>query len=183
MPIIDTKNNLPGMGGLIMYRKETGIPLAQFVDAVLTGNSELSRYERELICAYISFRNNCEYCFKSHTALAAKLSEQTNEELISLFENVKNGEFLSRSKSTVMLEIAENIRINYYDNIRHLSNDAIKHGFSEQAIHDIVLTASLICMFNRYVDGLEARLPDNEGFYAMIADKIAIQGYSMAGRM
>jgi len=183
MPLIDTKNNLPGMGGLIMYRKEMGFPFAQFVDVVLNGDSEISRFERELICAFISFSNNCEYCFKSHTAVAAQLSGKSFSNLVSLFNDFKSDSNLLEKRTSILLNYAEIIRLNNTQDIDQLTDEAQKNGFSEQAIHDIILTASLASMFNRYVDAMKVHLPENDHFYQMIAEKIVHSGYNMAGRM
>ena len=44
-------------------------------EVLLRGDSSLSRGERELIAAYVSSGNECEYCAASHGASAAARAE------------------------------------------------------------------------------------------------------------
>jgi len=182
MPIIDLKNNLPGMGGLIMFRKEMGIPMAHFVEAVLNGPSDLSRFERELICAYVSYKNHCQYCYKSHSAVAAKHLDVSVDQIELLLEGFSSNYECVEEKLKIILQIAEIIRLNDFDQIETLIAEARKIELSDVAIHDTILTASLASMFNRYVDGMRANLPQDEKMYEMISEKLFRQGYKMTGQ-
>src|ERR1700734_2572785 len=70
---IDLGNGLPGIRGLLAYRPETAEPLMHLAEVLLRGDSTLSRGERELIAAYVSRGNECEYCAASHGATASAL--------------------------------------------------------------------------------------------------------------
>jgi hypothetical protein len=50
-------------------------------------------------------------------------------------------------------------------------------GADDIAIHDTILVASAFCMFNRYVDGLAARTPDEREDYVPLGKLIAEKGY------
>src|SRR6516162_699039 len=71
MAHIDVGNDEPGILALLAYRPETAGPLGDLAEVLLRGDSTLSRGERELIAAYVSRRNECEYCSNSHAATAA----------------------------------------------------------------------------------------------------------------
>lgn len=73
MPHIFLDPNLPGISSLLDYRKETAKPLMDLAEVLLRGESPLTRGERELIAAYVSEQNDCEFCAASHGACAAVL--------------------------------------------------------------------------------------------------------------
>src|SRR5256885_6994792 len=68
---IDLSTDEPGIRGLFRFRPETALPLNQLCDALMCGESTLTRGERELIAAYVSSLNQCTFCFSTHAAFAA----------------------------------------------------------------------------------------------------------------
>jgi AhpD family alkylhydroperoxidase len=70
MAHINVPEGVPGIRSLVMFRPETGKYLYELAQVLLRGESPLSEAERELISAYVSFRNNCMFCMKSHAAAA-----------------------------------------------------------------------------------------------------------------
>ena len=73
VPHIPIPEHLPGIRGLLAFRPETGRSLSELADALLVGESPLSRGERETIAAYVSRRNECGFCTDSHAAAARHL--------------------------------------------------------------------------------------------------------------
>ena len=71
MPHITLNSAEPGIRGLLRYRPETGRPLSELAEVLLRGPGTLTRGERELIAAYVSGLNDCQYCTSSHSATAA----------------------------------------------------------------------------------------------------------------
>jgi alkylhydroperoxidase family enzyme len=71
MPHIALNSAEPGIRGLLRYRPETARPLSELTEVLLRGPSTLTRGERELIAAYVSALNDCQYCSSSHSACAA----------------------------------------------------------------------------------------------------------------
>src|SRR5260370_27868739 len=71
MPNITLNSADPGIRGLLRYRPETARPLSELAEVLLRGPSTLARGERELIAAYVSTLNDCQYCSSSHSACAA----------------------------------------------------------------------------------------------------------------
>ena len=51
---------------------ELATPLHEFAEALMRGPSPFSPGERELIAAYVSSLNGCDYCRSSHTAVAER---------------------------------------------------------------------------------------------------------------
>jgi alkylhydroperoxidase family enzyme len=55
---------------------------------------------------------------------------------------------------------------------------ARRAGATDIEIHDTVLIAAAFCMFNRYVDGLDAPTPKDPASYRGRAQMVADHGYS-----
>ena len=52
-------------------------------------------------------------------------------------------------------------------------------GATDVEIHDTVLIAALFCLYNRYVDGLATRTPDDSAYYDALGQRITTRGYTM----
>ena len=175
MAYIDLGNDIPGIRGLLAYRPETARPLGEFIDVLLRGGNSLSRGERELIAAYVSRLNECVYCTNSHSATAAAQlaggTAQVEQTLADL------GTAPVSDKLRALLGIAGLVQVSG----RMVTADAIANaraaGASDVEIHDTVLIAAAFCMFNRYVDGLGAPVPDDPAAYVAGAEMLVKHGY------
>jgi uncharacterized peroxidase-related enzyme len=169
------ESQLPGITGLLAYRAETGKPLMQLAEVLLRGPSTLSRGERELIAAYVSGRNECQFCAGSHSAhAAAQLTEG-----MELVEQV--GADLDSApvppKLRALLRIAGAVQISGRNVTPELIAAARDAGASDLELHDTVLIAAAFCMYNRYVDGLGTLAPADPAMYARGAERIVQFGY------
>src|ERR1051326_649503 len=61
----------PGIFGLVAYRPETGRPMMELANFLLHEENSLPPGDRELMAAYVSTLNECEFCSGSHSAFAA----------------------------------------------------------------------------------------------------------------
>lgn len=61
----------PGINGPLAYRPETAKPLGELAEVLLRAPHSMSAGERELIAAYVSGLNECNFCCSSHSAFAA----------------------------------------------------------------------------------------------------------------
>src|SRR6267142_894959 len=68
MAHINVPEGVPGIRSLVQFRPETGKPLYELAQILLRGPSTMSEAERELIAAYVSYRNDCAFCMNSHAA-------------------------------------------------------------------------------------------------------------------
>ncbi|HEY3881213.1 MAG TPA: carboxymuconolactone decarboxylase family protein [Trebonia sp.] len=199
MAHIELGNDMAGIRGLLAYRPETGVVLSQLGDVLLRGGSTLPRGERELIAAYVSRGNQCEYCTGSHSATAAAqlpggmaqveatlagLGARTGTETRS--GTARPGEPGSgepgsgepwSEKLSALLDIAGLVRVDG----RLVSDAAVTKaraaGATDAEIHDTVLIAAAFCMFNRYVDGLGTAVPADPAEYAAGAEMLVRYGY------
>ena len=70
MPYIPLEEHLPGITGLLEYRKDTAAPIRELTQVLMRGPSTLTEAERELIATIVSHRNECKFCSTAHTAAA-----------------------------------------------------------------------------------------------------------------
>ncbi|HEY2688907.1 MAG TPA: peroxidase-related enzyme [Streptosporangiaceae bacterium] len=176
MPHIPLNSAEPGIRGLLQFRPETARPLSELAEVLLRGPSTLSRGERELIAAYVSSLNQCRYCSSSHSACAAAQLPGG----MALVEQVCLDPDTApvSAKLRALLEIASAVR----HSGRAVSDEHIglarAAGATDVEIHDAVLIAAAFCMFNRYVDGLDAIAPEDPAVYAAGAQRVVGHGYA-----
>jgi len=177
--MIELGNDLPGILGPMAFSPHTAEPLNALADALLgkfsdayTGGdafSGLSRYERELIAAYVSYRNRCEFCFKSHAAFAAEVGGY----MIADVERTVASPGTWKGRTTAILRVAEGVRSNTAPRYEIAAAQAV---LSDREIHDVVLIAAAFSMFNRYVEAVGGP-PATKEQYQQAAKRIAADGY------
>ena len=141
----------PHLADVFKAFPETVRPLLEYHDLLLRGPSPLSIAERELIAAYVSGLNACDFCFGAHqiiaeaagidAALFGKLLEDigsapVDSALKPIFHYVKT---LTLTPAKVTDAQAQAIR------------DA---GWEDRAIHDAVAVCALFNFMNRFVEGM-----------------------------
>ena len=179
MPHIKLKeNSLPGIIGLVDFRPDMGKYLYQMAQGILHGPSPIPSAFRELIATYVSNKNECEFCTKSHAATARILlgedAHWVDEVIKDLFESSVN------RKTRAMLNLAGQVAISGKHVRASDINWAKQEGMDDIEIHDTVLIAAAFCMYNRYVEGLGSSLPENDSFYEERAQLMA-KGYNRVG--
>ncbi len=176
MAHITLPSGLPGIRGPMAFRPETARPLNELVEILLRGPHTLPAGERELIAAFVSARNDCEYCHTIHGAIAAH-HLNGDEQLVAQVKHDPQQADIS-DKLKALLVIAgktaaggRQVTATDVERARH-------HGATDLEIHDAVLIAAVFCMCNRYVDGLATWTPDDPAFYRQRAAVIAADGYT-----
>ena len=174
MPYIQLEDHLPGITGLLEYRKDTAAPIRELTQELLRGKSTLTEGERELIATVVSNGNRCRFCTAAHTATAdALLGDNTVTEKIK--ENIEAAPVSEKMKA--LLTIARNTGENGKKVTPEMIERAKKAGATDIEIHDTVLIAALFCLYNRYVDGLATVTPENPEFYQSLASRLVDNGY------
>jgi len=175
MPYIPLEDHLPGITGLLEYRKDTAQPIRELTQFLLRGPSTLTEGERELIATVVSNGNKCRFCTTAHTAAADLLLGET-ETSKKVKENIDTAPVSEKMKA--LLTIASMVR----ESGKSVTPEAIEKAKAEGAtdieIHDTVLIAALFCLYNRYVDGLAAVTPTDPSFYHGLGIRLKDHGYS-----
>ena len=174
MPHIPLDENLPGITGLLNYRKDTALPIRQLTQVLLRGESTLTEGERELIATVTSQGNQCKFCTAAHTAAADALigESETSEKVKNDPQNAPVS-----PKMKYLLEIARRTQADARTVSTELVNNAKQAGATDLEIHDTVLIAALFCLYNKYVDGLASVTPTEPAFYTRLANILKTSGY------
>lgn len=174
MPHIPLEEHLPGITGLLEYRKDSAQPIRELTQILLRGPSTLTEGERELIATIVSHHNECRFCTTAHTAAADKLLGQCDT-TAQIKENIETASITEKMKA--LLIIARQVQQSGKNVTAHAIQRAKDAGATDVEIHDTVLIAALFCLYNRYVDGMATRLPDSDGYYNDLAERLVTNGY------
>jgi uncharacterized peroxidase-related enzyme len=174
MPYIPLKENLPGITGLLDFRKDTALPIRELTQILLRGPSTLSEGERELIAAVVSFGNECAFCTAAHTAAADLL---LGDNTIAATAKHAPDEALISDKMKSLLTIARAVQKNGKLVTPAMAEEAKANGATDMELHDTVLIAALFSLYNRYVDGLASITPEDPAFYNRLACILKDKGY------
>jgi len=175
MPYIPLEKHLPGITGLLEYRKDSAAPIRALTQFLLRGPSTLTEGERELVATIVSHRNECKFCVTAHTAAADLLlgeketAEKVKEDLLTAPVSEKMKMLL-----TIAAQVQESGRAVTEQSIAN----AKQAGATDIEIHDTVLIAALFCLYNRYVDGLATALPEKSEYFDTLAERLVNHGYT-----
>jgi uncharacterized peroxidase-related enzyme len=176
MPHIELPREFPGIRSLFVFRPETAAPLCGLAQVLLHNTHlTLTAGERELIASYVSNLNTCNFCTRSHSAIA---KHQLGSELSLVKQVLADPETAPiSSKLKTLLKIAAKVQLSGQNVTTPDIENARAEGATDIEIHDTVLIAAAFCMYNRYVDGLATWQPDNEEFYDKMGAQRVREGY------
>jgi uncharacterized peroxidase-related enzyme len=175
MPYIALEEHLPGITGLLEYRKDTASPIRGLTQFLLRGASSLSEAERELIATVVSHNNQCTFCTAAHTATVDLLLGESDTAR-QVKQDINTASVSEKLKA--LLAIAHQVQ----QGGKQVTAESVSHaksaGATDIEVHDTVLIAALFCLYNRYVDGLSTVTPGNPDFYKNLATRLVHNGYS-----
>jgi uncharacterized peroxidase-related enzyme len=175
MPHIELESHLPGITGLLEYRKDTGQPIRDLTQILMRGPSTLTEAERELIATIVSHGNQCKFCTTAHAAAAdLLLGDKTTTQMMR--EDIASTPVSEKMKA--LLTIASLTGKNGKLVTPEIIEKAKAEGATDREIHDTVLIAALFSLYNRYVDGMATTMPDNDAYFDVLADRLVNHGYT-----
>src|ERR1019366_1368843 len=98
MPYIMLEDHLPGITGLLEFRKDSAQPIRDLTQLLLRGPSTLTEAERELIATVVSNGNQCTFCTTAHTA-AVDLLTGDNELAQKVKQNIETAPVSEKMKA------------------------------------------------------------------------------------
>jgi uncharacterized peroxidase-related enzyme len=175
MPYISVEEHLPGITGLLEYRRDSAQPIRELTQLLLRGPSTLTEGERELIATIVSHNNECKFCTTAHTAAADLLLGECDT-TAKIKQDIETSPVSEKMKA--LLTIARQVQKSGKNVTDASILRAKEAGATDLEIHDTVLIAALFCLYNRYVDGLSTVAPADPTFYKGLADRIVHHGYT-----
>lgn len=139
-----------GVRDILKANPAAGLALVEFHSAVLRADTQLTAKEKELIAAYVSGLNGCQYCYGVH-AETAKAFGVAEELLTSLLTNFDNAPVDSRLRP--LLVYAKVLTLTPTKAQQSHVDAVLTQGWTESDLTDAVLTICLFNFMNRLVEG------------------------------
>jgi len=148
---IPTLGVSPHLADVFKAFPETVRPLLEYHDLLLRGPSPLSVAERELIAAYVSGLNACDFCYGAHQIIAeaAGVDAVVFQQLLQNIDTAPVSEALKPIFHYVRTLTLSPARAT--DAQAQAIRDA---GWDDRAIHDAVAVCGLFNFMNRLVEGM-----------------------------
>ncbi|UCG72412.1 MAG: peroxidase-related enzyme [Chromatiales bacterium] len=132
--------------------------MLRLIDDIMRGDSPLSVAERELIFAYGSAQNACNFCYHSHRPVAAAfgIDEAVFDELMIGIDSASVDDRLKPILRYVQKLTLTPSRMTQAD-----ADAILAAGWDEQALVDVVSICAVQNFFNRFVDGVGVDVDDS----------------------
>ena len=151
-------------------------PLANFTHDLMRGDSPFSVAERELIAAFVSGLNACQFCYGAHVA-GAEAFGVAPELINSLVKDVDSTAALDDRMQPV-LRFVRKLTIEPGRVIKADADAVYAAGWGEDALHDAAAICALFSFYNRLVDGHGVK--GDAAMFPMIGDMLKQHGYAPA---
>lgn len=175
----DSNQEIWQIWNLFAFRPEVTRHLASFTEGVMRAPSPVSAGLRELIAAYTSWTNRCEFCWRSHAAMAAELlgSEEVVE---SVLRDLESSPLPEREKA--LLRFAGKITLQLPE-MREADIAALrKQGWDDEAIYFTISVVALFNFYNRWVTTSGVH-PVSEETHRLHGKRVAHSGYEPKNRL
>lgn len=151
-PYINLPNGYPGIVSLFVYDKDMAKHVSNMAQSLMRRESPLSVGEREMIAAYVSKLNQCDFCCGSHTACAMATGDPNLVRQI-IEEDKDPGDILS-DKMFYLLAVVRAVQSLDRKMIPIAIQASKDKGATDREIYDTVAITSMFSMCNRLVEGL-----------------------------
>jgi uncharacterized peroxidase-related enzyme len=139
-----------GVRHALQIHPEAGEALCRYHQIILRGPSPLTVAERELIAAFVSGLNSCGFCFGTHLATAEAFG--CDGEIIRRLVN-DPGLRDADPRLWPILRYARKLTLAHAQ-IEPADAEAVfAAGWSERALHDLILVVAMFNFMNRFVHG------------------------------
>ena len=167
--------SLPPDAGLLQIFQafpEAARPLLEYHEVLLRGDSPFSAAERELIAAYVSGLNDCDYCRAVHSQTAVVLGVDANA-----ISEILSGSGLEHvdQRMQPVLGFVRKLTLLPGAIIAADVDEVFAAGWDDRAIHDAAAICGLFNLVNRLVNGLGIEASEN--YVQMAAQRLAQGGY------
>lgn len=150
MPFFSSLPPKAGIGELYRLNPDVRLPMAQLGRVIMRGESPLTPAERELIAAFVSGLNQCDYCFGGHSQIAVDLGIDRSV-FDKLFDNIDLAPIEERLKP--ILRFVKKLTLEPRAMARADAEAVFAAGWSERALHDAILVCARFNFMNRLALG------------------------------
>lgn len=150
MPFVPSLPDDAGVRHILTLNPEAGRALIELHSAVLRTDSQLTASDKELIAAYVSGLNACQYCYGVHkeTAKAYGVDEALFE---AMLDDVESSPVAPKLKP--ILAYAKTLTLTPTQALQRHVDAIFAAGWTERDLHDAILTVCLFNFMNRLLEG------------------------------
>ena len=168
----------PALGMPEVMKRDAAIaePFYLLNEAIMRGPSSFTAGERELIAAYVSALNGCEYCCTSHTSVAEAfgMREGLFGELVDDFDAADIADGLRAALAYAGKLTTDPDGLGEDDVAAFMAA-----GHDEKALYDVVMVTAVFHMANNIIHGFG--IPDQSSErLAMATERLHDVGYAAA---
>jgi len=163
----------PGLLQIFQAFPEVARPLLKYHEVLLRGESPFSAAERELIAAYVSVLNNCNYCRAVHSQTAIALGIRADL-IPQLLANPQSKDLDPRLRP--VLAFVRKLTVSPGKITAKDADEFLAAGWNDRALHDATAICALFNLMNRLVNGFGVDAP--ESYTKLAAERLAEGGYA-----
>jgi uncharacterized peroxidase-related enzyme len=172
MPILPSLPENATLGDLRSRHSELFGHMRPYAQQLMRGPSPLSPGERELIAAYVSGTNACQYCYGAHSRTAQGFG--IDEKLfLALMENIDTAPINTKLKP--ILKYARKLTQTPSRMTRADAEAVYGAGWNEEALVHAIAVCAYFNQMNRLVQG--AGIVGTTDDYAKSAERLVARGY------
>ena len=175
MPFLESLHDDARPSTILKNFPESGSLIMEFSEKILRGKSSLTTAQRELIAAYTSGVNTCQFCCQTHAATAEALGVEQGL-IDSLMDDIESADIEPEMKPILayVKKLTESP-----SRMTQADADAIfAAGWDEDAFYHAVSICGLFNYYNRLIEGYGVKsAPD---YRDMIGKRLAGEGYLTA---
>jgi uncharacterized peroxidase-related enzyme len=150
----------------------TTLPLLEYHEILMRGPSPLEVAEREMIAAYVSGLNACQYCHGVHAATASHFG--VPEGLLKrLLENPVEAPIDARMRP--LLAFVKKLTLTPSRMGQEDAAQVFAAGWDEQALHDAISVCALFNFMNRLVEGMGIKT--SPSYFKIAGERLSSDGY------
>lgn len=177
MPFVSFLGENDGVGEVMVHRAERFLPIGTFTQDVLRGPSAFSVGERELIAAYVSALNQCQFCTGVHSSVAAAngIDEALLRAIVDDLDVAPVDERLRPVLRYVRKLTEAPAKMTQAD-----ADAVYAAGWDENALADAVEICALFNFYNRLVEGHGVK--GSQDYFERATEFLGRHGYAARTR-
>ena len=163
-----------GIWNILAFRPKAAYHLCELSQELMFEEAPISPALRELIAAYTSSLNQCDFCMKAHASVATH--QYGDEELVrSVLRDLEGSRIPEKDKE--LLRFVRKLTLNS-GSIIQADIDILKDaGWDDTSIDYAIGACALFNFYNRFVSGNGVKLVSDAAF-GRLGERMARVGYS-----
>ncbi len=146
MPFLPSLKSTAGIGDIFNFHPELKKPMFDLARVIMRDDSVFSEADREVIAAYVSSLNKCEYCLAGHRELAVKLGTP-REVMDAIIEDIETAPISEKHRT--MLRFINKLTLTPHEMTQSDADAVYAAGWDERALHDAIMVCCRFSFMNR----------------------------------